>query len=60
MKKIFLQVLLIGATLGYGVLVFAHSTGINGATRKNGNGCTCHVSSQGQTRPPPSGGGAVS
>lgn len=54
MKKIIFQVLLIGGTLGYGVLVFAHSTGINGATRKNGNGCTCHVSSQGQTGPSPS------
>lgn len=54
MKKVFLQVLLIGGTLGYCVLVFAHSTGINGATRKNGNGCTCHVSSQGQTGPSPS------
>ena len=54
MKKIFLQVLLIGGTLGYGVLVFAHSTGINGATRKNGNGCTCHVGSQGQSGPSPS------
>lgn len=54
MRKVFLQMLLIGGTLGYGVLVFAHSTGINGATRKNGNGCTCHVGSQGQSGPSPS------
>lgn len=51
MNKSLLQGFLIAGTLGYGLLVFAHSTGINGTTRKNGNGCTCHVSSQGSTGP---------
>lgn len=26
----------------YATLVFAHSSGMTGATRKNGSGCTCH------------------
>ncbi|GEM_PF-6629157 len=39
--------------LAYGVVVFAYSTGITEATRKSGNGCTCHVSAQGSSAPSP-------
>jgi hypothetical protein len=39
--------------IAYGVVVFAHSTGITDATRRNGNGCTCHVNAQGSSAPSP-------
>lgn len=42
MKRTLILGCIVAVILGYAASVFATSTGITGATRKNGNGCTCH------------------
>ncbi|MBI3579772.1 MAG: hypothetical protein HY089_10230, partial [Ignavibacteriales bacterium] len=44
MKKTLISGCTVIVILGYAISVFAHSTGMTGVTRKNGNGCDCHGS----------------